>query len=98
MADIEQRLKALEKRAIADDERWRMLDAHTKATEMIRQAIVAPICVQAPALIPVIIKSLRALEDEARRLNAHAKTIVEVRAARQFFEKFAKKAKPNPGV
>jgi hypothetical protein len=86
-------LKALEKRARADDERWRMLDAQTKAIDMIRQSIAAPICAHAPVLLPVIIKNLREFENEARRLNAHAKTIVELRDARQFFEGFANKIK-----
>jgi hypothetical protein len=44
MPDVEQRLKALEKRARTDRERWQMLDAQTKAFALIFQAIGAPIC------------------------------------------------------
>lgn len=75
MPDFEQRLKALEKRALVDDERWQMLDAQTKAFGAIRD--------------PVIVKNLRDLETDARKLNAHPKMIVEISGARKFFEALA---------
>lgn len=97
MPDIEQRLKALEKRTRADDERWRMLDEHTKAVALIRRAISAPICATMPSILPTIIENLRTAEKEARALNAHAKMIVEIRSARKVFEEVAKKGgRPSP--
>jgi hypothetical protein len=95
MSDIEQRLKALEKRARTDDERWRMLDAQTQATAIIRQSIARPICAAMPKLLPVIVRNLREFEDDSRRLNAHSKMIAEIRVARQFFERLAKKIAPD---
>ena len=70
MSDVEKRLKVLEKRARADDERWRMLDEQTKAFDLIRAAIFAPICAATPIILPTIIQNLRSAEKEARAERA----------------------------
>jgi hypothetical protein len=98
MPDIEQRLKALEKHARANHERWQMLDEHVKALALIRQAIAAPICAATPKILQTIIGNLKVCEKEARAVNAHAKMIVEFRAARKFFEALANKGKGNPPI
>jgi hypothetical protein len=90
VADTETRLKALEKRARADSERWRMLDADAKASRIIRNCIARAVCAANPAILPIIIKNLQSFEDASRTLNEHEKTIVEVRSAREWFEELEK--------
>ncbi len=101
MPDIEQRLKILEKRARADDERWQMLDGYEKAVAIIGESVIRPICAELiatrqrerlkPKLLQVIIDNIKKFESDAQILNLHSKTIVELRAARMFFEMLAKK-------
>ena len=101
MPDIEQRLKALEKRARLDHERWQMLDQHMTALALIREAIIRPICAELvaserrngvkPRVLQIIIANLKTFEKNARALNAHSKMIVELRTARKLFEAMANK-------
>jgi len=85
MPTIEQRLKALEKRARTDDERWQMLDAQTKAIRCIFHCIGAPIIADHPELGRKIIKNLRTYEKAARTQNEHSVAIREYRKMREFF-------------
>jgi hypothetical protein len=96
MADIEKRLKALEKRARVDDERWQKLDGHMKGFSLIIDAIGAPICEATPSVLPAIIANLQNFENHARVQNKHDATIRQLRHARVFFE--ARVVKGGKGV
>jgi hypothetical protein len=87
MADLEKRLKALEKRAQKDDDRWQMLDAQSKALPMILRAICAPICAADPGLLRAIIANLRTFEESSRLLNEHSILIGEFRRVRLSLER-----------
>jgi hypothetical protein len=84
MADIEKRLKALEKRTRIDDERWQMLDAEIKALFLIFQAIGVPLCAADPTMSGAIIANLSTFESVARMQNEHARTIRKLRKLREF--------------
>ncbi len=91
MADIEARLKALEKRARADTERWHAMSGEFKAFSSIISAIVAPMCVGKPDRLRTIIKNLKNAEDVARSQNEHALMIQRLRHERRFLEARLKK-------
>ena len=90
-AEIEKRLAALEKRARTDDIRWQMLDADLKAFRIIIECIGRPVCAANPALTPIIIKNLKAFEDDARLLNLHSSTVSRLRGRREYFEQVSEK-------
>ncbi len=92
MTDIEKRLKALEKRARADTERWNALFGDTKALSLIADAIGAAICANNKPLLRTVIKNLQSFENAARIQNEHGLTIDRLRHARQFYEARLKKA------
>ena len=95
LANIERRLKALEKRAQTNDEVWQTLDGHIKAFSLIIDAIGAPICATIPSIGKTIITNLRNFENAGR--NNHDVTIRQLRHAREFFEAQIKKGgKGNP--
>jgi len=97
MTDIEKRLKALEKRARIDNERWQIVDAQLKAFSLIIDAIGAPICAATPSILPTIILNLQNYEKAARVQNKHDATIQRLRHARKFFEtRAAKVGKGDP--
>jgi hypothetical protein len=86
MPDIEKRLKALEKRARIDTERWHALSGEIKAICAIISAIGAPICAGKPIRTKAIIQNLKLYERIAREQNEHAQMIVRLRHEREFFE------------
>jgi hypothetical protein len=90
VTDIEKRLKALEKRARIDDDRWQMLDAQMTAFDLIFKAIGVPIGSANPATLHAIIMNLRTFEDVARMQNEHSVTIRHLRKTRLFFESMVK--------
>ena len=95
MANIEKRLKALEKRAQTNDEVWQTLDGHIKAFSLIIDAIGAPICATIPSIGNTIITNLRNFENAGK--NNNDVTIRQLRRAREFFEAQIKKSgKGNP--
>jgi hypothetical protein len=92
MLDIEQRVKALEKRARIDAERWQAVFGDTKALSLIIDAIGAAISASNRPLLRTIIKSLETCEDAARIQNEHGLTIERIRMSRKFFESRLRKA------
>lgn len=92
MPDIEQRLKALEKRARADTERWQAVFGDTKALSIIIDAIGAAICADNKPLLRTVIKNLQSFENAARIQNEHGLTIERIRDAWKFYESRLKNA------
>jgi hypothetical protein len=86
MDPIEQRLRALEKRAQKDDERWHKLDADLKAIRLITESIGLPLCGLHPRMAAIIAKNLQIFETDAKVLNLNTSTISRLRTARKFFE------------
>ena len=87
MPNIEQRLKALEKRARADIERQHAVSGEIKAILAIIYSIFAAVCVGNPARARAIIKSIKTLEAVAREQNEQTQMLVRLRHEREAFER-----------
>lgn len=92
MADIEARLKALEKRVRADTERWHAIGGDLKGIVCILDSMGAAIAADNKPLLRTIIGNLKTFEDGARLQNEHEMTMKRVRYQREFFERRLKKA------
>ncbi len=92
MADLETRLKALEKRARNDTERWNSVAGDIKGLVCIIDAMGAAIGADNKPLLRTIIVNLKTFEDGARLQNEHETTMKRVRYQREFFERRLKLA------
>jgi len=86
MNDVEKRLKALEKRARNDVERWGSIGGEIRAISGALACIARPICATNPKLMRTIVKNLKTYETVARMDNEHSQMIVRLRYIRQVFE------------
>ena len=86
MTDIEKRLKALEKHAQIENQKWQAAQSHFKAFSLIFDAIGAPICAANPSILPSIIENLKAYLKRSRIQNEHAVLIGQLRQTLEFFE------------
>jgi hypothetical protein len=84
--DIETRIKALEMRARANDERWQMLEGQMKGISLIFDSLGIALAAMNSSILRAIIQNLRTFEDTSRQMNAHAATISQLHYAREFFE------------
>lgn len=86
MADIEHRLKALEKQTRNQREQIQALFGDTKALTIIIDSLGAAICANNKPLLRTVILNLRQFETFSRQQNEHEATIVRLRTMREFFE------------
>jgi hypothetical protein len=87
MPDIEQRLKALEKRARADTERQHAVSGEIKAIVSIVYSIFVAVCAGNPARARAIIENIKILEAVAREQNEQTQMLVRLRYEREAFQR-----------
>jgi hypothetical protein len=91
MTDIETRLKALEKHAQMDDQKWQAEQSYVKALSFIFDSIGEPLCAANPSILPLIIENLKSYLKRSRIRSESPAVIGQLRQTLEFFEKQAAK-------